>query len=233
VIVPSEFVKRELLERLRIPPEKVRVAPLGVGAEFEPASADAVQAICRRYGIAQPYLLCVGNLEPKKNLAATVRAFGLAKQTGGLPHQLVLAGGKSWGSVDIEREAAALPADTLRRIGYVAPEDLPALYSGAEALLFWSLVEGFGLPALEAMACGTPVVCSDRGALPEVVREAALVVPVGEAEALAAAIRRVTADGALRTQLVADGRRRAAEFTWRGHADAVLAAYAELDSGVR
>jgi alpha-1,3-rhamnosyl/mannosyltransferase len=118
-----------------------------------------------------------------------------------------------------------------KRIGYAAPEDLPALYAGAEGLVFWSLVEGFGLPALEAMACGTPVICSDRGALPEVVGEAGITVPIGEPAALAEAIAGLAGDAARRTELAGRGRARARGFTWRAHADAVLNVYREVGEG--
>ena len=229
VIVPSEAVKREIVERLGVPEGKLHVAPLGVGEEFSGSLPEEAGRRARgRYGIRGPYLLCVGNVEPKKNLAATVEAFALAKELGGLPHQLVLAGGKSWRADEVERAIGVLAPDVVVRTGYVAPEDLPALYAGAEALLFWSLVEGFGLPALEAMACGTPVICSDRGALPEVVGEAAAIVPIGEPGRLAEAILGLLQDQARRKALVEEGRRRASRFTWRSHAEAVLRVYAEV-----
>ena len=228
VVVPSEAVKREIAATLGAPDGKLKVAPLGVGEEFlAPTPLEAIEQVRARHGLAGPYFLCVGNLEPKKNLAATVEAFRLAKRREGLPHQLVLAGGKAWRSRDVEQAIEAAGPNVIVRTGYVAPEELPALYAGAEALLFWSLVEGFGLPALEAMACGTPVICSDRGALPEVVGDAGVIVPIGDPADLAEAIGALAADADRRAELAASGRRRAVRFTWRSHADTVLKVYQE------
>jgi alpha-1,3-rhamnosyl/mannosyltransferase len=112
--------------------------------------------------------------------------------------------------------------------GYVAGRDLPPLVAGADLLLFWSLVEGFGLPAVEAMACGTPVICSDRGALPEVVGDAAAVVPIGPPGDLAEAILTVLGNSELRASLARRGPERARAFTWRSHADAVLRVYDQV-----
>jgi glycosyltransferase involved in cell wall biosynthesis len=154
-----------------------------------------------------------------------VEAFALARTKGALPHQFVLAGGKSWRSADVECALARLPAGAVRRTGYVDQRDLPALYSGAEMLLLWSLMEGFGLPVLEAMACGTPVICSDRGALPEVAGDAALVVPIGPPSTLAEAVLQLAERPAERAALAERGRVRAQAFTWRRHAEAVLRVY--------
>jgi len=232
VIVPSEAVKQAIVSRLGTEEGKVRVVPLGIGEEFlAPVAEDRVAAMRERYDIAGPYFLCVGNLEPKKNLAATIEAFARARRQHDLPHELILAGGKSWRSGDVGQALARAGANVAKRIGYAAPEDLPALYAGAEGLVFWSLVEGFGLPALEAMACGTPVICSDRGALPEVVGEAGITVPIGEPAALAEAIAGLAGDAARRTELAGRGRARARGFTWRAHADAVLNVYREVGEG--
>jgi glycosyltransferase involved in cell wall biosynthesis len=229
VVAPSEAVKAEIIERLGAPAERIHVAPLGVGPEFGPSpDPDHAERVLSRHGIERPYLLCVGNIEPKKNLAATVEAFGLARRKGALPHRLVLVGGKSWRGEDVERAIARLPEGWVSRAGYVPQEDLPVVYAGADALLFWSLVEGFGLPALEAMACGTPAVCSDRGALPEVVGDAAALVPVGPPEALAEAVLDLLGDAARRAELTHRGLQRARQFTWRRHADAVLRVYEEV-----
>jgi glycosyltransferase involved in cell wall biosynthesis len=229
VVVPSATVKTQLVERLGALPEKLHVAPLGVEEGFTPDLDPAtVRRTLARHGVQPPYFLCVGNLEPKKNLAATVEAFALARKKGDLPHQLVLAGGKSWQAGDVEQAIRRLPPGSVHRTGYVAQADLPDLYAGADLLLFWSLVEGFGLPALEAMACGTPVVCSDRGALPEVVGGAAVTVPIGPPSALADAILALLGDSERRAGLVQRGLERARAFTWRRHAEAVLRVYEEV-----
>lgn len=233
LIVPSMAVKRDIVARFPRVEHKLTVAPLGVGDEFwEAVSEEVLQAIRQTYGIPGPYFLCVGNLEPKKNLAATITGFVLAKKRERLPHQLVLAGGKSWRADDVEQAIAAAGTNTVVRVGYVRPQELPALYAGAEALLLWSLAEGFGLPALEAMACGTPVICSDRGALPEIVADAALIVPIGDPEELAAAITELMRNPGLREGLVLRGKYRARQFTWKAHAETVLRVYAEAGAGV-
>jgi glycosyltransferase involved in cell wall biosynthesis len=233
VIVPAEAVKADILEHVGVEPAKVHVAPLGVGEEFTPdIPAERKQAVVARYGIAAPYLLCVGNIEPKKNLAATVEAFAFARRKARLPHQLVLAGGKSWGSKDVEVALSGLEAGVVRRTGYVDQRDLPALVAGADALLMWSLVEGFGLPAIEAMAAGTPVICSDRGALPEVVGDAAMIYPIAPVESFAKAIIELLDNVNYRERLIEKGLRRAREFTWRKHADAVLEVYREVGDHV-
>jgi glycosyltransferase involved in cell wall biosynthesis len=231
-VAPSEAVKREIVRTLGASEGKLTVAPLGVGEEFlAPTPPRAVEQVRARFGLTDPYFLCVGNLEPKKNLAPTIQAFHLAKRRADLPHRLVLAGGKAWRSGDVEQAIRAAGPNVVLQTGYVAAEELPALYAGAEALIFWSLAEGFGLPALEAMACGTPVICSDRGALPEVVGDAAVIVPIGAPEDLAEAIVALASDADRRADLAARGRLGAAPFTWRRHADAVLQVYEAAVAG--
>jgi len=233
VIVPAEAVKTDLVEQLGAEADRIHVAPLGVGEEFRPDIPEERQAeVASRYGVERPYLLCVGNIEPKKNLAATVEAFACARRRARLPHRLVLAGGKSWGARDVEAAASRLDPGIVHRTGYVEQRALPALIAGADALLMWSLVEGFGLPAIEAMACGTPVICSDRGALPEVVGDAAMIYPIAPAESFAEAIVELLDNTRYRERLIEKGLRRAAEFTWRNHADAVLGVYQEVGDDV-
>ncbi|MGQ9731690.1 MAG: glycosyltransferase family 4 protein [Candidatus Zipacnadales bacterium] len=234
IIVPSQFVKDTIRERLKIPAEKLHVIPLGVGAEFNaPLSEVLIRSVRGQYGIHDPYVLCVGNIEPKKNLVATIRAFALAKRVAGLPHRLVLAGGKAWKSQAVEQAVHTHGPEVVVHLGYVEPSDLPALDAAADTLLFWSLVEGCGLPALEALACGTPVICSDRGALPEVVGDAALVVPIGPPERLAEAICALLTESKQRALMAERGRQRAAEFTWRKYAEAVLRVYAEVGGDIQ
>ncbi len=234
VIVPAEAVKIDLVEQLDADADRIHVAPLGVGEEFTPEIPEERRAeVASRYGIERPYLLCVSNIEPKKNLAATVEAFASARRKARLPHRLVLAGGKSWGARDVEAAIAGLAPGIVHRTGYVEQRDVPALIAGADALLMWSLVEGFGLSALEAMACGTPVICSDRGALPEVVGDAAMIYPIAPVESFAEAIIELLDNTRYRERLIEKGQRRAAEFTWRNHADAVLSVYQEVGDDVR
>jgi len=227
VIVPSECVARDVAENLGVPRERVRVVPLGVEASFRPPSLDARALARSRHHLARPFLLYVGNIEPKKNLPTLLRAFALLKR-GGLPHELVIAGKRGWKCRDVFRLPARLGIESdVRFLGYVAEEDLPGLYGSAEVFCFPSIVEGFGLPPLEAMACGAPVITSDAEALIETTGDAAEHVPALDAEALADAMRRVLTDAALRERLRAAGLARAAHFTCSRTAEATRAVYRE------
>ena len=213
VITDSEYSKTEVTRRLRIPPARVRVIPIGVGAEFHPDHRpEEIASVARRYGIGDPYLLAVGNFLPHKNLVRLVEAYAALPQAEAARVRLVLAGTpRGHGPArPVSRDALARPGVILP--GFVAPEDLPLLYAGATALVCPSLVEGFGLPVLEAMACGTPVVCARAGALPEVAGDAAVYVDPADVSDIAAALRRILDDADLRLTLRARGIVRARAF---------------------
>jgi glycosyltransferase involved in cell wall biosynthesis len=186
--------------------------------------------VIRRYGIRRPYCLFVGNLEPRKNLPRLIEAFGLLRRHGLAPAdlpQLVLAGTRGWLSSGIFRAAAGqgLEAPDIVFTGYVPPADLPALYAGAACFVFPSLYEGFGLPVLEAMACGTPVVASTASSLPEVAGDAALLVDPHDVEGLAGALRRLWGDAELRADLRERGLQRATLYSWERTARLTLDVY--------
>jgi len=220
VIVVSEATRRDLLDLYPVDPGRVTVVHHGIDRErFRPAPSEEVEEVRRRYGIDGPYLLFVGGLEPRKNLPTLVRAWS------GLPAdarpRLVIAGGSvPWnpaGRIALEEALAALPTQARRgvvRTGYLHHQDRVALYTGAEALAFPSRYEGFGLPVLEAMSCGTPVLTSNVSALPEVAGDAAVLVDPLDESAIADAIRRILEDRTLRDRLRDAGRARAAAFTW-------------------
>jgi glycosyltransferase involved in cell wall biosynthesis len=222
VLCVSATTAADLAERLDVPPGRVDVTPLGT--DLAPASADQVDALRRRLGLDGPYLLGLGTVEPRKDLPTLVRAF--AALAGELPHRLVLAGLAGWGAGEL---AAAIEAcgvaDRVLVAGYVAEADKAALLTGAEVFAYPSRYEGFGLPVLEAMACGTPVVTTTGGSLPEVAGDAATLVDPGDEHALAAAIAKLATDPAARKDAAARGRARAATFTWRRCAEATAAAY--------
>lgn len=238
IIAVSGATKQDLVRVLGVADGKVVVIHEAVGPEFAVASApDAVERTVRRYGIRPPYCLFVGNLEPRKNLARLIEAFALLRARGpfaGRAPQLVLAGTRGWLYSGIFRavEAHGL-ADEIVFTGYVPPADLPHLYAGAACFIFPSLYEGFGLPVLEAMAAGTPVVAARVGAIPEVVGDAALLVDASRPAEIAEAVAAVLADGALRDRLVARGRARACAFTWEAVARQTLAVYEAVHAAGR
>ncbi|MBU0609555.1 MAG: glycosyltransferase family 4 protein [Armatimonadetes bacterium] len=227
IIVPTETVAQAVREVAPEVGEKLRVIPLGVDERFRPAAEAEVARVRQAHGLTEPYLLCVGNIEPKKNLAAVLRAFDAV--AGELPHQLVIVGRRAWKCEAFDRALAGMAhRERVHLLGYAAGGDLAALYTGAALLVQWSLVEGMGLPPLEAMACGTPALVSDGGALPEVAGPAAEVVPLGPPQRLAEGLLHVLRDDARLVQLRAAGLQHAAQYTWERHARAVAALYEEL-----
>ncbi len=203
VLTVSAFSKRELIELLALRPEDVRVLPGGVGSQFRP---DADHARVRaKLGLPRPYVLTVGTEDRRKNLGALQEA---ARRLARLGVDLVRAG-------DARRHFAQTESIAgLRSVGYVAEADLPGLYAGASAFVLPSLYEGLGLPCLEAMACGVPVVAADRAALPETCGDAALLVDPDDPDAIADAVCSAVTDQALRARLREAGLQRAAARTW-------------------
>jgi len=213
VIAISEATKSDLIEHYHVPPERISVVYHGIDEQFRPAEPNEVMRVRHTIGTPGRYILFVGTLHPRKNLVRLVVAFEEIADAD--PEvSLVLAGGRGWKMYEIDRAIAS--SRHRRRIvlpGRIPDSDLPALYSGASALALPSLYEGFGLPALEAMACGTPVLVSDRGSLPEIVANAAIVVDALDSAAINAGLRQVL-DPAIRQHLVKLGKQRAAQFRW-------------------
>jgi len=177
VATPSHASAQDVAAYCRVPAERVRVAPLGVTMPPTP-TAEAQAAARARRGLPAPYLLAVSTIEPKKNFDSLIRWFTAWKQQG-IPHHLVIIGKEGWGMAPFYRALAASPyREAIHRPGYVPQQELPALLAGADLLLMPSHYEGFGLPVLEAMALGVPVAVSDRGALPETVGAAGLILPL-------------------------------------------------------
>ena len=201
VITVSEFSRGELVEVLGVSPDRITVIPEGVGERFRPGT-DRTAAL-GRYGLDRPYALAVGTVSERKNLALLARA---AQALRGRGIELVLAGS--------DRGYLRGAEAPIRRLGYVPDELLPGLYAGARALAMPSRYEGFGLPCLEAMACGTPVVAAAAGALPETVGAAGLLVDPDDPEAFAEALLTAACEPATRERLVGAGLRRAAGYRW-------------------
>jgi glycosyltransferase involved in cell wall biosynthesis len=214
-----------VLELLGFAPEKVVVTPLGVGAQFRPAEADPAW-LRSRFGIQGRFVLCVGALEPRKNLATALRAFErLATRDPDL--ELVVAGPAGWRNQEFERLLGGSRAP-VRMTGLLSDQELVALYSATACFLYPSLAEGFGLPVLEALACGAPVVTSNRGALPEVSGDAALLADPDDEESVAEAVGRILSDTELAAELGRRGPSRAGGFTWERCADLTAGVYREL-----
>ena len=206
--------------------EEARLRHVPLGVRVEPAGEAHVQAVRTRFGLGGDYVLWTGTVEPRKNLPGLLRAFARVEPA----VDLVLVGPSGWNE-DLERVVGALPEQVrarIHRLGWVAREDLAALYAGASVFCFPSLLEGFGFPVVEAMAHGTPVVTSTGTSTEELVEGGAgLAVTPTDADAIAEAISRVLADDALAARLAAVGRARAAEYTWARTAALVETAYAE------
>jgi glycosyltransferase involved in cell wall biosynthesis len=222
VLCVSATTARDLAERLEVAPGRIDVTRLGT--DLRPAGEAEVAALRRRLGLDGPYLLGLGTVEPRKDLPTLVRAF--ASLAGELPHRLVLAGLAGWGQGALAAAVAQSGvADRVLLTGYLPEADKAALFTGADVFAYPSRYEGFGLPVLEAMACGTPVVTTTGGSLPEVAGDAALLVDPGDPDALAAALAKLAGDPAARQAAAARGRTRAAAFTWERCAAETAAAY--------
>jgi glycosyltransferase involved in cell wall biosynthesis len=231
VIVPSASTARDLVGLYGVPAARVRVVHHGVAPAFRPPPAAAVAAVRRRLGLPDAFVLAVGTVQPRKNYGRLVAAMRTVAAAG-LPHRLVIAGKRGWLAGRVEREVAGSGvADRVVWAGYVSAGDLPALYGAADAFCLPSLHEGFGLPALEAMASGVPAVLADRAALPEVAGDAALLVEPTDADAIGAALVQVLTNGALRERLRGGGLERAAGFTWERSAQETLAVLREVVRG--
>jgi len=237
IIAVSEHTRRDLMGWLDIARERISVIHHGVDSCFRRVEdRDRLAAVRARYELPPRFILHVGTLQPRKNLPRLIEAYagllaageGLAQYAVGTEGRLglVLAGGKGWLDDDIYATIRRLGLESQVRItGFVDDADLPALYSLAELFVFPTLYEGFGLPVLEAMACGTPVVCSNASSLPEVAGEAALLVAPTDASGLTAAMRRGLTDADLRSRLIAVGLARGQSFTWEEAARRTVAAY--------
>jgi glycosyltransferase involved in cell wall biosynthesis len=212
IVTISEFSAREISELLSVRPDRIFPIHLGVSQTLKPAAPDDILGARRRLGIDRPYLLTVGTLEPRKNVPFLIDVFETLTDFDG---DLVIAGGLGWKYEPIlERIRRSPKAGAIRVIGHADDELLCPLYSGAQAFLCTSFYEGFGLPPLEAMACGAPVISSTGGSLSEVLGDGAVLLARFEADRWAAEIRRVLHDTAARTGLIERGRRQAAKYQW-------------------
>jgi len=233
VATVSHVTSQSLIKHLKTPPEKITVIPNGVGPHFRRITDPVILGATRhKYGLRHPFVLGVGTLEPRKNHLGLIKAFAQAQKKRKGPAMLALAGGSGWLYEKTRQAVEELRLEhKVRFLGRVSDLELISLYSMADVFVFPSFFEGFGLPPLEAMACGAPVITSNTSALPEVVGDAALLVDPYDVSALGHAITRLLEDEQLREGLQQKGYQRVQHYTWHASASKMLSVYQKLYSG--
>lgn len=223
VLAPSAYTRDRLVELCGVDPARVEVVPYGVEPAFGPGEADA--GVLERLGVDGAYVLTVGTLQPRKDLETALRAFERVANAGA-PHSLVVAGARGWRDEGVLAALRTSPSGSrVRVLGRVSDEQLVELYRGADCLLFPSLYEGFGFPVVEAMACGTPVVCARATSLPELAGDAAVLAEPGDVDAFESALAEVLGSESRRRELAEAGTARAKRFGWERCAELTVAAY--------
>jgi glycosyltransferase involved in cell wall biosynthesis len=225
IIAVSQSTAADLRRIWKLPASKIEVIHHGIGAIYRPQDPRVASVlVANRYGVSKDYVLTVGTAGPHKNLIALVEAMKILRKRGELSFQLVAVGAKSLKDTKLFKalQSWGLTGEDIRFLGYVPDEDLPVLYSGSCLFVFPSLYEGFGLPLVEAMACGVPIVASNTSSIPEVVGDAALLVPPTQPEAFAETIFRVRSDTELRKAMIQKGLNRATCFRWDNSARRLL-----------
>jgi len=227
IITVSHSARRDILRLYNVPADRVRVVHEAAAPAFLPVDdAATLERVRRRYTLPEPFILYVGTIEPRKNLPRLLEAFARRHAAGDLPHALVLVGRYGWRARDVHRTVERLKlSGSVRFLGYVPFADLPAIYSLADLFVFPSLHEGFGLPVMEAMACGTPAVVGRNSSLIEVAADAADTVDPFDPVAIGDALVRVTRDRAYHDALARSGLERARAFSWRRAARETLDVY--------
>lgn len=225
ILVQTEGTKQDVRERLGVPEEKITVHLLGVNPEFKQLPPTEVKARLAKYDLPDEYILFVGTVEPRKNLPNLFHAYNLLGEKYPDMPRLVLGGQPGW---RVQQATENLDESVVTWIKGVPTEDLPALYAGAMMLVLPSFHEGFGMPAVEAMACGTPVVVTERGSVPEVVGDAGIFIEPDSVESIASGIEQLLNDSTLRDELRQKGLERAKQFKWRRTAEIALQTYQRL-----
>ena len=229
ILTDSEYSRQDILRTYRLPPERVTTTPLAASSRFKPVNDPQ---ILDKYGISGDYILAVGSIQPRKNIARLIRGYTrmLSQHSDNAP-RLVIVGKRAWLFEDTIRAAAVSAAnDKILFTGYVPESDLAALYTGALCFAYPSYFEGFGIPLLEAMRCGTPTITSDRTCFPEVVGDASLIIDPFDEESIASGLWRMISDAALREQLRSRGFVQSSLFDWRDTARRTLEVYEEVVS---
>ena len=227
ILTDAEFVRQEIIEEFGVAPTRITAVPLGARPIFRPRSADECAAALLEHGLRyRGYILCVGTLEPRKNLELAIRAYAGLPPAVRRQYPLVTVGMRGWLTSGLESVMQPLVSSgELRPLGYTSDETLAALYASALTLVYPSLYEGFGLPPLEAMASGTPVIVSDRSTLPEVVGDAGVIIDARDEVALRDALRRFADDSAFWHDRAAASLQRASGFSWQRCAEQTLDVY--------
>ncbi|NUQ01054.1 MAG: glycosyltransferase family 4 protein [Armatimonadetes bacterium] len=234
IITDSDATRQALLARSRVREEQVTTIYPGVSQRFStPVPAARRAEVAARHGLERPYLVALATVEPRKNLARVIDAYDTFCGQQGNGFDLVLIGPRGAAHAELDERLARARPGRVASLGYLPSDDLPPLLQGAAGLLFPSLLEGFGLPALEAMAAGCPVITANTTSLPEVAGDAALLVDPTDTAAIASAITRVLTEPGLANELRARGRARAAEFAWERTAQATLAVYEQVAARAR
>ena len=230
IITLSEFSKNEVLSRLNVPSEKISVIPCAVDHSlFHPVDRQQIQQVVSRLQLSMPYLMISGSVRPHKNIGRALKAFAELKRRHRIPHQLVIVGERE--GFRINSELPDLSDDikaSIKFTGYIGDDDLVALYSGTDVFVFPSLYEGFGLPPLEAMACGAPVVVSNAASIPEVVGEAGVYFDPYSVDNMVEAIYSIIANLAKRTTMVSASLQRAKAFQWSASAQSYVEVYRNI-----
>jgi glycosyltransferase involved in cell wall biosynthesis len=228
VVTDSEDAKQKIAHALNLPQRKVRVVYLGIDATFKRVVDKLLlESVRERYRLPEKFVLAVGTREPRKNLLSLVRAYKRMRRANETKLGLVIVGRAGWNSNAVESVSGSRD-EHIVLTGFVPLSDLIAIYSLASVFILPSLYEGFGFPPLEAMACGCPVIVSDRGSLPEIVSDAAILIDPESDDSLMSAIRRVEGNQLLREELVRRGLERAKYFSWKAAANKTLDLYHEV-----
>lgn len=227
IIAISEATRQDVIRLLGVAPQRVVKVYCGVDARFHPlGDRRALREFRDRRGLPERFILYLGTIEPRKNLIRLIDAYAQLRRRRATPLPLVLAGGRGWGDEAIMHHASRVGlADDVRFVGYVPEAEIPLWYNAAALFVYPSEYEGFGLPPLEALACGTPAVVSNRSSLPEVVGDSAILVDPADVGAIADGMQRALEDDMLRSRLSRAGPERARGFTWRRMAEETLSVY--------
>lgn len=227
ILTDSEFVKRELIDVFGVKPERIHPVLLGVEALFHPRSADETRAVLDAHGLVHgQFILAVGTLEPRKNLAVALRAFMQLPPPLRKRFPLVLVGMKGWRTSALEQQIAPLvAAGEIRQLGYLPRQDLATIIAGATTLIYPSIYEGFGLPPLEAMACGVPVITSNVSSIPEVVGDTGLMLDPQDVDGFAKGMEALLAAPDVRDAMARKALARSTQFTWASCVSQTVEAY--------